>query len=95
MRRRRPDLRNGVVDLGISYAIGKSSDDLAETPIRALTASMSDAAVANAARYIGLTGAVTYLVTRHGRDVRLPKYAEIEIAFGRVNQTLASTGTDP
>ena len=92
LRGRKPGLRNGLVDLGISYAVGKTADDLAETPIRALGASMSDAAVATAARYVGLAGAVTYLVTRHGRDVRLRKYAEIEIAFGRVNETLASTG---
>jgi hypothetical protein len=95
LRGRKPGLGNGVIDLGISYAVGKTADDLAETPIRALGASMGDAAVANAARYVGLAGALTYLVTRHGRDVRLPKYAEIEIAFGRVNQTLASTRTDP
>jgi hypothetical protein len=95
LRGRRPGVWNGIVDLGISYAIGKSSDDLVETPIRALAASMNDAAVANATRYFGLAGALTYLVTRHGRDVRLPKYAEIEIAFGRANQTPASTGTAP
>jgi hypothetical protein len=95
LRGRKPGLRNGLIDLGISYAIGKSSDDIAETPIQALAASMNDAAVANAARYIGLIGAVAYVVTRHGRDVRLPKYAEIEIAFGRVNRTVASTATAP
>jgi len=95
LRGRKPGLQNALVDFGISYAIGKSSDDIAETPIRALGAAMNDATVANAARYIGLAGAVTYLVTRHGRDVRLPKYAEIDIALGRVNQTLASTGTAP
>jgi hypothetical protein len=95
LRGRKPGLRNGLIDLGVSYAIGKSSDDIAESPIQALAASMNDAAVANAARYIGLTGAVAYVVTRHGRDVRLPKYAEIEIAFGRVNRTVASTATAP
>ena len=95
LRGRKPGLQNALVDFGISYAIGKSSDDIAETPIRALGAAMNDATVANSARYIGLAGAVTYLVTRHGRDVRLPKYAEIDIALGRVNQTLASTGTAP
>jgi hypothetical protein len=95
LRGRKPGIANGLVDLGISYAIGKVSDDLAETPIRALGASMSDAAVANAARYVGIAGAVTFLVTRHGRDVRLPKYAEIEVDFGRVNQTAAASAAAP
>jgi hypothetical protein len=85
LRGRKPGIKSGLVDLGLSYALGKVSDDLAETPIRALGASMSDAAVANAARYVGIAGAVTFLVTRRGRDVRLPKYAEIEVDFGRVN----------
>jgi hypothetical protein len=85
LRGRKPGIKSGLVDLGMSYALGKVSDDLAETPIRALGASMSNAAVANAARYVGIAGAVTFLVTRHGRDVQLPKYAEIEVDFGRVN----------
>ena len=89
LRGRKPGLRNGFIDLGISYAVGKSSDDIAETPIRALGASIGDAAVTNAARYIGLAGVVTYLVTRHGRDVCLPKYAEIEIAVGRKVNSLS------
>jgi hypothetical protein len=86
LRGQKPGITNGLVDLAMSYALGKVSDDLAETPIRALAVSMSDAAVANAARYVGLAGAVTFLVTHHGRDVQLPKYAEIEIDFERVHQ---------
>ena len=91
LRGRKPGIKNGLADLGISYAVGKVSDDIAETPIRALGASMSDAAVANAARYVGLAGSLAFLVTRHGRDVRLPKYAEIEIDFGRVNKAATTS----
>lgn len=43
---------------------------------------MSDAAVAHAARYVGL-GAAVVLVTRCGRDVHLPKDAQMEIDLGR------------
>jgi hypothetical protein len=95
LRGRKPGIANGLVDLGLSYAIGKAADDLAETPIRAIGASMSDATVANAARYVGIAGAVTFLVTRHGRDVRLPKYAEIEVDFGRVSQIAAASTAAP
>lgn len=87
---RKPGVKNALMDLGIAYTLGKGVDDLAETPIRAVGATMSDAAVANAARYFGLGASAIFLVTRHGRDVRLPKYAEIEIDFGRVNQATAS-----
>ena len=74
---------NALVDLSIAYAVGKVTDDIAETPIRAVGAAMSDAAVANAARYFGLGASAVFLVTRHGRDVRLPQYSEIEVDFGR------------
>jgi len=72
LRGLRPGVKNAVVDLSIAYAIGKVTDDIAETPIRAIVATMSDAAVANAARYFGLGASAVFLVTRHGRDVNLP-----------------------
>lgn len=84
---RKPGMVNGLVDLGYAYALGKVSDDISETPIRAIGASMSNAAVANAARYVGLGTSLAFLLTRHGRDVYLPKYALSEIDFGRVSET--------
>jgi hypothetical protein len=83
LRGLKPGLANALVDLSIAYALGKVTDDIAETPIRAVGAAMSDAAVANAARYFGLGASAVFLVTRHGRDVRLPQYSEIEVDFGR------------
>ncbi len=84
LRGLKPGLKTAIVDLGVAYAIGKVTDDIAETPIRAVGAGMSDAAVANAARYFGLGASVAFLVTRHGRDVYLPKYGQIELDFGRL-----------
>jgi len=86
LRGLKPGVANALVDLGIAYAVGKLSDDLAETPIRAIGAAMSDAAVANAARYFGLGASAAFLITRHGRDVYLPRYSEMEIDFGRLTE---------
>ena len=91
---RKPGIKNGLVDLGFSYFLGKISDDISETPIRAIGASMSDAAVANAARYVGLGTSLAFLITRHGRDVYLPKYALIEIELGRVSETASNEKHD-
>ena len=91
LRGRKPGLESALVDLGIAYAVGKAAHDIAESPLRALGPAMSDAAVANAARYFGLGASAIFLVTRHGGDVRLPKYAEIEINFERVNQAASSS----
>jgi hypothetical protein len=87
---RKPGIVNGLVDAGYAYFLGKVSDDISETPIRAIGASMSDAAVANAARYVGLGTSLAFLLTRHGRDVYLPKYALIKIDFGRVSENSAT-----
>jgi len=93
LRGLKPGVTNALVDLSIAYALGKVTDDVAETPIRAVGAAMSDAAVANAARYFGLGASAVFLVTRHGRDVRLPQYSEIEVDFGRSGEgTSASVG---
>ncbi len=93
LRGLRPGVKNAIVDLSIAYAIGKVTDDIAETPIRAIVATMSDAAVANAARYFGLGASAVFLVTRHGRDVNLPRYAHIQIDFGRHGEEIARRST--
>jgi len=54
---------------------------------------MSDAAVASAARYFGLGASAVFLVTRHGRDVDLPRYAQIQIDFGRHGEDTARRTT--
>jgi hypothetical protein len=93
---RKPGMVNGLVDLGYAYALGKVSDDIAETPIRAIGAGMSNAAVANAARYVGLGTSVAFLITRHGRDVYLAKYSLIEFDLGRVSKAASTANaTDP
>ena len=71
LRGRKPGLKNAVVDLCIAYALGKGLDDATETPIRSVASSMGHAAVANAARYFGMGASATFLVSGHGRDVRL------------------------
>jgi hypothetical protein len=91
---RKPGMINGLVDLGYAYALGKVSDDIAETPIRAIGASMSNAAVANAARYVGLGTSVAFLLTRHGRDVYLAKYSLIEFDLGRVSKAASTANRD-
>lgn len=83
MRGRQPGLGKALVDVGIGYAVGKVADDLSEAPMRAIAAGISDASAATAARYMGFGTASIFLITRHGRDVKLSKYSEIEIRFAR------------
>jgi hypothetical protein len=91
LRGLKPGVKNALVDLSIAYTIGKMADDLAETPIRAVGAAMNDAAVANAARYFGLGASAVFLITRHGRDVYLPRYSAVEIDFGRYSEEASAS----
>jgi hypothetical protein len=83
MRGRKPGIGKALVDVGFGYAFGKIADDLSEAPIRAIAAGMGNASVASAARYVGFGTASVFLITRHGREVKLAKYSEIEIHVAR------------
>ncbi len=83
MRGRKPGIGKALVDIGFGYTFGKIADDISEAPMRAIAAGMGNASVATAARYVGFGTASAFLITRHGRDVKLAKYSEIEIYFAR------------
>lgn len=80
---RKPGIGAALWDVGIGYALGKLADDVSEAPIRAIAAGVGDASVAATARYFGLGTASIFLLTRHGQDVNLSKFSEIEILFPR------------
>lgn len=94
MRGRKPGIGKALVDIGMGYAFGKIADDLSEAPIRAIAAGMGDASVATAARYVGFGTASVFLITRHGRDVKLAKYSEIEIYFARDPESAGKPASD-
>jgi len=85
---RKPGRLNGLVDLGYAYFLGSVSDDTSEAPLHAIGTSMSDAAVANAAQWVGLGASLTFLLTRTRRY--LPQHASMEIDLGRVRETAAA-----
>jgi hypothetical protein len=93
MRGRKPGVGQALADIAFGYAFGKIADDLSEAPIRAIAAGMSNASVATAARYVGFGTASVFLITRHGRDVKLAKYSEIEIYFARDPESAGKTAS--
>lgn len=89
LRGRKPGVKAALVDIGYAYALGKVADDISETPIRAVAAGIGNAGVATTARYFGLGTAALFLLTRHGKDVKVPEYGEIQVEFGRLNKPSA------
>jgi hypothetical protein len=72
-----------LAQLGLSYALGKLTDDLLEEGIKAAFGAAASGTATIAARYVGIGTGVLFFVLQRGRDVRLPPYTELELTFHR------------
>jgi len=79
----RPGKARLLVDLGVSGGISKISDDSFQLVVEALVSTATDASTAGGARIVAAAFSGIYFLTRHGRDVTLPRYTNIEITFDR------------
>jgi hypothetical protein len=80
---RKPGAKALLIDLGTTYAIGKIADDSTEAILHVVAANMASTSVAAIARYVGLGSEVAFIVSRRGRDVKLPPYSEVQLEFSR------------
>ena len=72
-----------LVNIGITAGIAKEVDDGTQLIIEALLATATDASTAGTARIVSTCASGIFLLTRHGRDVVLPKYTQMKIVFNR------------
>lgn len=72
-----------LVNMGVTGGISKETDDAAQLLIEAIVSSATDVSTAGTARIAGACASGLFLLTRHGRDVVLPKFTEIDIMFDR------------
>ena len=79
----RPGKAAMVLDVGASWLFGKLVDDLVEEGFKWSAEAVASGTTAAAARYVGMGAGVIMFVLQKGHDVRLPSYAEIEVAFNR------------
>jgi hypothetical protein len=70
-----------LIDAGVTGGIAKVSDDSFQLIVEALISTATDASTAGSARLVAAAFSVPYLITRHGRDVILPKYTKMEISL--------------
>jgi hypothetical protein len=71
------------MNLGVSGGISSVVDDGTQLLLEAIVSSATDASTAGAARIAGVWVSGLFMLTRHGRDVVLPKFTEMEIVFDR------------
>jgi hypothetical protein len=72
-----------LLDFGVTGGISKVSDDTTQLIIEAISSTATDASTAGVARFAAMGGSAIYLLTRHGRDVILPPYTEMDLSLSR------------
>jgi hypothetical protein len=79
----RPGLAWMLINSGVAAAIAKESDDTLQLVIEAIVSTATDASTAGVARIVAACTSGVFMVTRHGRDVILPRYTEMGIVLNR------------
>jgi hypothetical protein len=72
-----------AINLGMTAGISKEVDDGLQLVIEALISTATDASTAGTTRIVSSCVSGIYLATRHGRDVVLPRFGEMEISLDR------------
>ncbi|MGA8074697.1 MAG: hypothetical protein WB995_14565 [Candidatus Acidiferrales bacterium] len=72
-----------AINLGVTAGIAKETDDGLQLLIEAIVSTATDASTAGTARIAGACASSLFMLTRHGRDVVLPKFTEMDIVFDR------------
>lgn len=72
-----------LINTGVTAGIAKEVDDGTQLVIEALVSTATDASTAGTARIAATCASGLFMLTRHGRDVVLPKFTEMNIQFNR------------
>jgi hypothetical protein len=72
-----------VLNLAATGGIAKVTDDGLQLVIESIVSTATDVSTAGTARIVAAGMSGIFLLTRHGRDLVLPKYTEMEIVFDR------------
>ena len=83
IRAQNPGKARFLLDFGVSGGISKVSDDTTQLIIEAISSTATDASTAGVARFAAMGASGIFLLTRHGRDVILPPYTEMDVSLSR------------
>ena len=83
LRGERPGKMWMAINFGVTAGIAKGVDDSMQLVIEALVSAATDASTAGTSRLISSGASALYMATRHGRDVVLPRFTEMDISFDR------------
>ncbi|MGD0012266.1 MAG: hypothetical protein ABSE93_27475 [Terriglobia bacterium] len=78
-----PGTARFLLDFGVTGGISKVSDDTTQLIIEAISSTATDASTAGVAKIAAICATAIFLLTRHGRDVILPPYTEMDVSLSR------------
>jgi hypothetical protein len=83
LRSERPGKAWMAIDIGVTAGLAKEVDDTTQLIVEAIVSTATDASTAGTARIVSSCISGIYMVTRHGRDVVLPRFTEMDISLDR------------
>jgi hypothetical protein len=83
LRGERPGKAWMAINIGVTAGLSKEVDDAAQLIVEAIVSTATDASTAGTARIVSSCISGIYMVSRHGRDVVLPRFTEMDISLDR------------
>jgi hypothetical protein len=84
-----------AINLGVTAGFAKVADDGMQLVIEAIISTATDVSTAGTGRIVAGCVSAIYLATRHGRDVIIPRFTEMEVSLDRAVSLNAVEKTDP
>ena len=72
-----------AINLGMTAGVAKVADDGIQLIIEAVVSTATDVSTAGTGRIVAACASGIFMATRHGRDVMLPRFSEMEITMER------------
>ena len=72
-----------AINMGMTAGIGKVADDGLQLVMEVIVSTATDVSTAGTGRIVSSCVSGIYLATRHGRDVMLPRFSEMDIMLER------------
>jgi hypothetical protein len=72
-----------AINLAVSAGVAKEVDDGVQLIVEAIVSTATDASTAGTSRIVASCVSGLYMVTRHGRDVMIPRFTEMDISLDR------------
>ena len=92
LRADRPGKAWMLANIGVTAGLAKVADDTTQLIIEALVETATDASTAGSAKIAAACVSGVFMLTRHGRDVVIPQFTEMNVMFDRpVSLTPANT----